>query len=440
MNEILKRVSVCREKAAALRAEKRWAEATEAYAELAKAWIAAAGITTSPSARAERLAESDKAMEMAAECKLKAARQAKPAEDCASKRKGRVGSGGGANGEGVEMSDDDADNGDVEWPKDSLHAQLAGDKVGDMLIAQIEGSLRTTGVTWGDVGGQDGLVRDLKTILAQSVMLRPDGTKPDGAGNILMVGPPGTGKTFLVSALANSISGTGAFYDVSLSKIEGHLKGMTEKSIGLLYESARFRAPSLVFFDEVDCICTSRENGGGGVTLGAILAEMDGLKTKNSGKGVPPFVLTVAATNAPWSLDSALLSRFGGHIVLVGSADAEGRRQILEKHLRRYQLESTALLDWLSADLQTQGFSGRDIKNLVSNAVQTMQKEMNPGISTWESIDEIKGKVQNERPLTQRDFESAFKMVKASITPMVMNDFRLWMKDHAYKPVRGRGL
>lgn len=436
MNELLKQTMSCREKAEALRANKKWAEAATAYEALAKAWIAAAGVATSPSARADRLSESDKALQQAGKCRANADKPSVASSVGSSKRDGTIGSremGNEMDGDYDDEADEDAET-DTEWPDDSLHAQLAGDEVGAMLIAQIDGFLRTTVVTWDDIGGQDRLIKDLKTILAQSVMRRPDGSRPDGAGKILMVGPPGTGKTFLVSALANSISGTGSFFDVSLSGIEGHYKGMTEKAIGLLYESARFRAPSLVFIDEVDCLCTSREKGGGGAALGALLAEMDGIKTKGDGKKDPPFVLTVAATNVPWSLDAALLSRFGGHIVLVGAADAEGRKQIFAKQLRRYQLETPVLLDWLSADERTAGFSGRDMQNLVANAVQSMQEEMNPGISTWKSIDEIKGRTQKERPLTQGDFENAFKVVKASISPKIMNDYRLWMDNHAYRP------
>jgi AAA+ superfamily predicted ATPase len=442
-NPFLEQARVYREKAEAFCGERRWAEAADAYENLAKAWIALAGVATTPGARAERMAEYEKALAKAAECRDKADRAYAVSGRKTGKNSARSSSSSSSSSFDDDDDDDDRGDGDGsgdedsdghDWPPDSLHAQLAGDQVGDMLIAQIEGFRRTSGVTWDDIGGQEKLVADLKSILAQSVMTRPDGSHPDGAGKILMVGPPGTGKTFLVSALANSISSAGTFFDVALSGIEGHYKGMTEKAIGLLYETARFYAPSLVFIDEVDCLCTSRENGGGGAALGSLLAEMDGIKTKGDGKTEPPFVLSVAATNAPWALDAALLSRFGGHIVLVGAADAAGRRQILEKQLRRYTLESGDLLDWLSADERTAGFSGRDLQNLVANAVQSMQQEMNPGISTWTSIEEIKGRVQKERPLTRADFEKALKIVKASITPEMMSNYRSWMKDKTFRP------
>ena len=431
---LLMEIKAIRERAEAAERSGRFADAAAGYEALAKSWLMASGLAMSENEKQIRIRYAKAAQSKAMECKAKASKPLATASTHSESM--RAGGTSGRKDIGVLGKSDgnDAGESEAEWPEGSLHAQLAKDDVGAMLISQIEGFLRTTGVTWDDVGGQDNLVKDLKKILAQSVMRRPDGSRPDGAGKILMVGPPGTGKTFLVSALANSISGTGAFFDVSLSGIKGHYQGMEEKAIGLLYESARLKAPSLVFIDEVDCISPSREKSGGGAGLGALLAEMDGIKTKGDGKKDPPFVLTVAATNAPWSLDDALLSRFGGYIVLVGAADSEGRKQILAKQLRRYQLETPGLLDWLSEDERTLGFSGRDLQNLVANAVQAMQEEMNPGISSWKSIDEIKGQVQKERPLTQGDFEKAFIVVKASISPKVMDDYRSWMDNHAYRP------
>ena len=63
-----------------------------------------------------------------------------------------------------------------------------------------------------------------------------------------------------------------------------------------------------------------------------------------------------------------------------------------------------------------------------------MQQEMNPGISTWTSLEEIKERVQKERPLTRADFGKAFKVVKASITPAMMDNYRAWMKDKSFRP------
>lgn len=428
MNGAMQQVVACREKAESLKAAKEWAAAAAAYEELARAWVAAAGLATTASGRADRLKAHQSALDEAAACRKKAGTGKNGgAQGWGWRKKGKKGDGGG--GQAGEEPD-----GGGEWPDGSLHAQLAGDDIGEQIIAQIHGSLRTSGVTWNDIGGQEKLVEDLKTILAQAVMTRPDGSRPDGAGQILMVGPPGTGKTMLVSAMANSISKAGAFFCPKLADIKGHYVGMTEKAISLLFETARAKAPSMVFIDEVDCLCRARDGGtGGSGELGVLLAEMDGINAKGDGQGEVPFVLSAAATNAPWALDPALMSRFSGHVVLVGAADAPGRRQILAKLLRKYECAGE-VLDWLSADERTAGFSGRDLESLAKNAVQAMQKEMNPEIGKWEDIGEVQGRVQKERPLERGDFEKAMGLVKASITPEIAADYEAWIRDRSYKP------
>lgn len=450
MNEFLQRVLATREKAERLRGAKDWSGASAAYTELAKAWIAAAGMAKSEGQRVERLAESEKAAAMAAECRGRLggrakARNERPQQDQEKKGKEAMGWGRRKNDSeptfsseaGAAPESDRVGPQAIEWPKDSLHAQLEGDEVGEGIIAQIHGSLKTSDVTWDDIGGQEALVEDLKTILAQAVMTRPDGSRPEGAGQILMVGPPGTGKTMLVSAMANSISKAGAFFCPKLADIKGHYVGMTEKAISLLFETARAMSPSMVFIDEVDCLCKSREGGGGGSgELGVLLAEMDGIHSKGVGKGEYPFVLSAAATNAPWALDPALMSRFSGHIVLVGAADAVGRKQILAKLMRRYESEKE-VTTWLADDARTAGFSGRDLAALVKNAVAAMQKEMNPGIGKWTDIGEVQGQVQKERALSREDFEQALQVVKPSITPAIMADYEKWIGNHFHRPRGG---
>ena len=177
-NPFLQQAKTLREKAEAFCRERRWAEAAEAYEDLAKAWIALAGLASTPGARADRMAEYENAMSKAAECRSKAEKEfdTNGSGRRASSPKRASAASSSSDDSGGDVDDGDSDG--QEWPPDSLHAQLAGDQVGDMLIAQIEGFLRTSGVTWDDIGGQEALVADLKTILAQSVMKRPDGSRP----------------------------------------------------------------------------------------------------------------------------------------------------------------------------------------------------------------------------------------------------------------------
>ena len=193
-----------------------------------------------------------------------------------------------------------------------------------------------------------------------------------------------------------------------------------------------------VFMDEIDSLCTSRSQGGDATSraiLGVMLAEMDGMQKKSSDPRAS-FVLTVAATNTPWSLDPALLSRFGENRVLVPAPDASGRRAILEKMIVRqgYKLQEASDLDWLAEDAQTAGYSGRDLRSLTSVAKRRMEMEMNPDLSNWKDLKEVSGREVKLRPLSHDDFLAARTRVPPSITPQVMDDFRRWCDDPNCQP------
>ena len=320
-----------------------------------------------------------------------------------------------------------------------IRSQLSKDDIGRTLIAQVDNFAQTSSVTWDDIGGLYSLVSDLKKALASAVVKYPAGIKREASGDILLVGPPGTGKTMLAAALANAISldgMTGRFYNVGLAGLKGHYQGNTEKAISLLYETARANAPSLVFVDEIDSLCISRGQGvdaSSRAILGVLLSEMDGLASKTS----KDFVLTVAATNTPWALDPALLSRFGENRILVPVPDASGRREILEKLIRRQGYEVTdGDLDWLADDAQTKGYSGRDLKNLAAVAKRGMEMEMNPQLADWKDLAEVAGVEIKLRPLSRTDFVSARVRVPPSISGDEMEHFRRWCEDPNYRPVR----
>ena len=398
------------------------AGAAKAYDELSKVWLQGASQSFTDTDRRIRMDQSIKFRELA--------RKYKAGEGSA---QGPVPSDGG--GKSSEAK------GDEPGKMGRIRAQLSNDDIGKMLIAQVDGFAQTSSVTWDDIGGLDALVADLKKALASAVVRYPAGVRREASGDILMVGPPGTGKTMLAAALASSISVdgmTGRFYNVGLAGLKGHYQGNTEKTISLLYETARENSPSLVFMDEIDSLCTSRSQGGDATSraiLGVMLAEMDGMQKKSSDPR-SSFVLTVAATNTPWSLDPALLSRFGENRVLVPAPDASGRRAILEKMIVRqgYKLQEASDLDWLAEDAQTAGYSGRDLRSLTSVAKRRMEMEMNPDLSNWKDLKEVSGREVKLRPLTHDDFLAARTRVPPSITPQVMDDFRRWCDDPNYQP------
>ena len=396
--------------------------AATAYDQLSRVWLTGASQAFSPVFRREMMDQSNRFRELARECKSGAVDKPEP----------KTGGNGGGGGNDTPSS---------PGKMGKIRAQLSNDDIGKMLIAQVDGFTQTSSVTWDDIGGLDSLVSDLKKALASAVVKYPEGIKREASGDILMVGPPGTGKTMLAAALANSIcldGMTGRFYNVGLAGLKGHYQGNTEKTISLLYETARENSPSLVFMDEIDSLCTSRGQGGDASSraiLGVMLAEMDGMQKKSSDPR-SSFVLTVAATNTPWSLDPALLSRFGENRVLVPAPDASGRRAILEKLIVRhgYALENAGDLDWLADDAQTKGYSGRDLRSLTSVAKRAMEMEMNPNLSNWKDLKEVSGTEVKLRPLTHADFTLAMKRVPPSINDKMMDDFRKWCEDPNYQP------
>lgn len=393
--------------------------ASAVYDQLSRVWLTGASQSFSAEDRRIRMDQSNKFRELARECRNGGS------ADCSPGSKSAKG--------GRKTS--------VRDKIGKVRAQLSNDDIGKMLIAQVDGFAQTSTVTWDDIGGLDSLVSDLKKALASAVVKYPAGIKREASGDILMVGPPGTGKTMLAAALANSIclnGMTGRFYNVGLAGLKGHYQGNTEKSISLLYETARENSPSLVFMDEIDSLCTSRGQGGDASSraiLGVMLAEMDGMQKKSSDPRAS-FVLTVAATNTPWSLDPALLSRFGENRVLVPAPDASGRRAILEKLIIRqgYRLEMPSDLDWLAEDAQTKGYSGRDLRSLCSIAKRSMEMEMNPHLSNWKDLKEVAGTEVKLRALKHSDFVIAMKRVPPSISREMMNDFKRWCEDPNYHP------
>ena len=422
------------------RAEERsgagdWLAAAALYEDLSQKWLKGASEVFSPQSRRSRMDQSIRYRELARLCKQRSS----GASDTMPQSPVLPSS---VSAQAVSAAAGSADVQSEAGNMGKIRAQLANDAIGQMLIAQVDGFAQTSSVTWEDIGGLDSLVGDLKKALASAVVRYPEGIRREASGDILMVGPPGTGKTMLAAALANSIcldGMEGRFYNVGLAGLKGHYQGNTEKAISLLYETARENSPSLVFMDEIDSLCTARGEGGGDASsraiLGVMLSEMDGMAKKNCDPRAS-FVLTVAATNTPWALDAALLSRFGENRVLVPAPDADGRRAILEKLIvaHGYSLADEGDLDWLADDAQTFGYSGRDLRSLTSVAKRAMEMEMNPGLSNWKDLKDVAGTEVKLRALTHADFASALKRVPPSITEKTMDDYRRWCEDPNYRP------
>ena len=220
-------------------------------------------------------------------------------------------------------------------------------------------------VTFEDVAGVDEAKEELQEVI--EFLKHPKKFQPLGAKiprGVLLVGPPGSGKTLLAKAVAGEAGVP--FFSISGSEFVEMFVGVGASRVRDLFEQAKKSAPCLVFIDEIDAVGRQRGAGLGGghdereQTLNQLLVEMDGFDP-NAG------IIVIAATNRPDILDPALLrpGRFDRRIV-VDNPDSRGRRAILDVHVRGKPLADDINLEILAK--HTPGFSGADLANLVNEA------------------------------------------------------------------------
>ncbi len=220
-------------------------------------------------------------------------------------------------------------------------------------------------ITFNDVAGLQEEKEELKEIV--DFLKSPQKYWNLGARipkGILMVGPPGTGKTYLSKAVAGEAGVP--FYSISGSDFVEMFVGVGASRVRDLFEQAKKTAPCIIFIDEIDAVGRKRGAGLGGghdereQTLNQLLVEMDGFRVNES-------IIVMAATNRPDILDPALLrpGRFDRQ-VMVGSPDVKGREEILKVHSRKKPLAEDVDLKVIARG--TAGFTAADIENLMNEA------------------------------------------------------------------------
>jgi len=223
----------------------------------------------------------------------------------------------------------------------------------------------TPTVTFEDVAGVDEAKQELTEIV--EFLREPEKFIALGARipkGVLMVGPPGCGKTLMARAIAGEAGAP--FFSISGSEFVEMFVGVGASRVRDLFEQAKKHSPCIIFIDEIDAVGRQRGAGLGGShdereqTLNQILVEMDGFDTDTN-------VIVVAATNRPDILDPALMrpGRFDRRVV-IDRPDMRGRRAILAIHGRGKPLASDVDLDVIAK--QTPGFSGADLENLINEA------------------------------------------------------------------------
>ena len=222
----------------------------------------------------------------------------------------------------------------------------------------------SNGIKFTDVAGEDEAKENLTEIV--EYLHDPEKYKEIGASmpkGILLVGPPGTGKTMLAKAVAGEANVP--FFSMSGSEFVEMFVGMGASKVRDLFKQAKEKAPCIVFIDEIDAIGKKRDGQVGGndereQTLNQLLTEMDGFEGNNG-------VIILAATNRPESLDPALLrpGRFDRRVP-VELPDLKGREEILKVHARKIKVADN--VDFNKIARMASGASGAELANIVNEA------------------------------------------------------------------------
>ena len=220
------------------------------------------------------------------------------------------------------------------------------------------------GIKFDDVAGEDEAKENLTEIV--EYLHNPEKYKEIGASmpkGILLVGPPGTGKTMLAKAVAGEANVP--FFSMSGSEFVEMFVGMGASKVRDLFSQAKEKAPCIVFIDEIDAIGKKRDGQMGGndereQTLNQLLTEMDGFEGNNG-------VIILAATNRPESLDPALLrpGRFDRRVP-VELPDLKGREEILKVHAKKIKLADN--VDFTKIARMASGASGAELANITNEA------------------------------------------------------------------------
>lgn len=271
-------------------------------------------------------------------------------------------------------------------------ARVAGD---DDVSNVPEGTIEKPRISFKDVGGMEAVKDEIRMKiihpLEHAELYRAYG-KTIGGG-LLMYGPPGCGKTHLARATAGEVKAS--FLAVGINDVLDMWIGNSERNLHDLFEHARSHRPCVLFFDEVDALAASRSDmrqSYSRVIINQFLAELDGVKSSNEG------VLIMAATNAPWHLDSAFRrpGRFD-RILFVPPPDAGARSAILRIHCHGKPVLD---VDYDFLAKKTDQFSGADLKAVVDVAVEAKLREaMKAGVPS---------------PLTTKDLQKAAGSVRAT--------------------------
>jgi len=296
-------------------------------------------------------------------------------------------------------------------------------------------------VTWEDIGGLEGVKRELKETVQYPVE-HPEKFKKFGMSpskGVLFYGPPGCGKTLLAKAIANECQAN--FISIKGPELLTMWFGESEANVREIFDKARQAAPCVLFFDELDSIARARGSsagdagGAGDRVINQILTEMDGMGAKKN-------VFIIGATNRPDIIDPAIL-RPGrlDQLIYIPLPDHPSRVAILKANLKRSPLAKDVDLEFLAKN--TNGFSGADLTEICQRACKLAIRESIEKDIEIQRLRQEKGEdameTEPEDPvpeITRLHFEEAMRYARRSVSD---NDIRKY-EMFAQTLVQSRGL
>ena len=255
---------------------------------------------------------------------------------------------------------------------------------------------------------------------------------------VLLYGPPGTGKTMLAKALATQ--GKTTFFNVHSSSFASKWRGESEKLVRILFEMARFYAPTTIFIDEVDSLCSKRGEGNEGEgsrrVKAELLVQMEGVNSNTSASANEKseedkrkIVTVMAATNRPWDLDDALRRRFEKR-VYIPLPNEKGRLQLFNLNLKKIEVDKNINYDKLVK--LTDGYSGADISNVCREAsFMPMRRELlaNKGRKVEDLVNDPDFRNKIRAAICMPDFEKAIGNISKSVSAKDLEVYDKWTKE-----------
>jgi len=303
------------------------------------------------------------------------------------------------------------------------------------LAANLENDIMdgSPNVHWGDIAG----LTEAKRVLEEAAvlpLLMPEyftGIRKPFKG-VLLFGPPGTGKTMLAKAVATETQCT--FFNVSSATVASKYRGESERMVRCIFDLARLHAPSFIFIDEIDSLCSQRgsqgEHEASRRVKTELLVQVDGCHAsppEGEGEGPPRRVMVLAATNFPWDIDEALRRRLEKRIYIPLPGPDE-RVELLNINLKSVILGKDVRIEDVAAKLD--GYSGDDITNICRDAAMNGMRRVVGGKSPAEILAmKQQGQDLTKEPVLMEDFVQAMKRINPSVGPNDIKRHEEWAKE-----------